>query len=115
MQEKLLGEYAWFNANASGQTHTVAQKRPNVWGLYDMYGNVWEWCQDWYERDYYRDSPGSDPTGPPVGSLRAFRGGCACDAFYGVRTAFRRENPPGHRDIFIGFRVSRVLADKSGE
>ena len=73
--EKLLGEYGWFDANASGQTHPVGQKRPNVWGLYDMYGNVWEWCQDWYDKDYYAKSPVDDPTGPVGGSDRVIRGG----------------------------------------
>ncbi len=58
---------AWFDKNAGGQTHPVGQKRPNAWGLYDMHGNVWQWCQDWYEKEYYAKSPADDPAGPAWG------------------------------------------------
>jgi formylglycine-generating enzyme required for sulfatase activity len=59
-----LTEYAWYESNSSGVTHAVGEKRPNAWGLYDMYGNVWEWCQDWYDSKYYANSPRVDPQGP---------------------------------------------------
>jgi formylglycine-generating enzyme required for sulfatase activity len=57
----------WDGQNSGGETHPVGQKKPNAWGLYDMLGNVWEWCQDWYDPHYYAKSPIADPQGPPSG------------------------------------------------
>lgn len=70
-------KYRWFNDNAGNKTHTVGMKLPNSWGLYDMSGNVFEWCEDWFALNYYRKSPGEDPTGPKSGDsdCRAIRGG----------------------------------------
>jgi eukaryotic-like serine/threonine-protein kinase len=62
--EGSLGDYAWYDSNSGSKTHPVGQKRPNAWGLYDMHGNVWEWCSDWYDGSYYASSPVDDPTGP---------------------------------------------------
>ncbi|MBN1847182.1 MAG: SUMF1/EgtB/PvdO family nonheme iron enzyme, partial [Deltaproteobacteria bacterium] len=72
--ESDLGEYAWYDGNSGGKTHPLAQKRPNAWGLYDMHGNVWEWCEDWYGETIH---PGSvtDPIGASGGSYRVLRGG----------------------------------------
>jgi formylglycine-generating enzyme required for sulfatase activity len=74
-----LGGYAWFNANANGvgerYAHRVGQKQANGFGLYDMHGNVWEWCGDWYGADWYGKSPEADPQGPATGSFRVYRGG----------------------------------------
>ena len=72
-----LAEYAWYEVNSSRTTHPVGEKKPNAWGLCDMYGNVWEWCLDWYDPGYYADGPRVDPHGPPKSPLSAhvLRGG----------------------------------------
>ena len=111
-EERLVGEYGWFNANAGGQTHPVGQKRANVFGLYDMHGNVWEWCQDWYNKDYYAKSPTDDPMGPPGGSYRVVRGGCWSDPAWRLPVGARLGREPGSRSHDLGFRVSLVPADK---
>lgn len=69
-----LTVYAWYSGNADGKTHEVGTKKPNRWGLYDMEGNVWHWCADWFAQDYYLKSPKKDPQGPDQGTLRVVRG-----------------------------------------
>ena len=111
--EKVLGDYAWCykNANDNGEAfaHQVGLKKPNAFGLYDMHGNVWEWCHDYYAEDYYKQSPEQDPTGPITGSFRVFRGGSWYDNSRLSRSAFRSRYVAVFRNYDFGFRLVREL------
>jgi len=98
-----LGDYAWYASNAGSQTHHVAQKKPNAYGLYDMAGHVWEWCSDWKEG--YSSNSATDPVGPSNGSYRVNRGGSWCDDASLCRSAYRDYWRPGYRYGDVGFRV----------
>ena len=102
-----VGDYAWYDGNSGGTTHTVGQKTPNGWGLYDMSGNAREWCSDWYGGDYYESSPSTDPTGPSTGSFRIVRGGSWGYVAKLCRSAFRSGDGPTSRYDGIGFRLVR--------
>ena len=105
--EAELDDYAWYEKNSNGQTHPVGQKKPNAWGLYDMHGNVYEWCQNWY--DDYPSKVVCDPQGPPKGVYRVYRGGgWYLEARY-ARSAFRNGYSPDFRYSALGFRLVKEV------
>lgn len=96
---------SWYDGNSNSQPHPVAQKQANELGLYDMTGNVWEWCQDWFSSDYYSNSPQQNPMGPVSGSYRVLRGGSWSYDPRFCRVSFRSYNNPGHRHDSGGLRL----------
>ncbi len=106
--ENLLQEVAWFDHNSDEETHPVGQKKPNEWGLYDMHGNVWEWCQDLHDdQAYSKRGPGnvSDPVNVHAGAARVLRGGSWGDSNDDCRAASRGWDLPDARNDNYGFRV----------
>ena len=101
-----LDKIGWYGENSSNKTHSVGQKTANAWGLYDMAGNVWEWCHDWYGT--YPTSSVTDPVGTS-GSYRVGRGGSWYYYAYDARAANRFVGSPGNRAFSLGFRLARSV------
>jgi formylglycine-generating enzyme required for sulfatase activity len=104
-----LDEIAWYSQNSGGQTHDVAQKRANGFGLYDILGNVWEWVNDWYDGNYYRSSPSQDPQGPASGRIHVLRGGSWLVFPRDVRASVRCGVGPGNWGNNVGFRCGGAV------
>ncbi len=96
----------WYNVNAQGMTHPVGQKPPNRYGLHDMHGNVWEWCEDWFA--FYPSDATTDPTGPATGQLKVFRGGAWSLGVAAARVTNRAYNSPSGRGMDVGFRIVKI-------
>ena len=106
--DSLLGNIAWYSTTFSGTTHAVAGKAANAFGMYDMSGNVYEWCNDWYGSTYYSTSPSTDPAGPSSGTYRVLRGGYWCSYSGYCRSSDRGSYDPDTRVSYFGFRVART-------
>jgi len=100
-----MSEVAWYKYNSCHRTQPIGQKRPNELGVYDMSGNAWEWCWDWYDRNYY--AHGDNPTGPLSGSFHSIRGGDM--NFYACGLDYRFNYAVSSRITYIGFRLARSV------
>jgi formylglycine-generating enzyme required for sulfatase activity len=108
--EGQLGKYAWYGGNSGEMTHPVGEKSPNAWGLYDMHGNVWEWCADGFDGNYYSNSPAEDPKGPHWKQERVVRGGSWINIIAGYcRSAGRTGVRPDYSSTGGGFRPVKGL------
>jgi len=109
-EERDLGQYAWYESNSDQKTHPVGEKKPNAFGLYDMLGNVEEWCS-WHDGYPGNRAAGDDPAGPATGPWRVFRGGSWRDAPRDLRSASKIAGLPRYRFNFVGFRVVVSASD----
>lgn len=100
-----LSRFAWFDRNSGGRPQPVGLKEPNAWGLYDICGNVWQWCNDFYQVDYYQQSPPENPRGPDTGDTKVLRGGGWRFSDQSCRAGYRYNENPGYADVCFGYDI----------
>ena len=100
-----MSDHAWFEDNSSGKPQPVGGKLPNPWGLHDMHGNLWQWCNDFYQVDYYQQSPEKDPRGPKSGETKVVRGGAWKFSADSCRSGYRYNENPGYADVCFGYDI----------
>jgi formylglycine-generating enzyme required for sulfatase activity len=105
-------EVAWYEINSGFKPHAVGQKKPNELGIYDMSGNLWEWCWEWYDKDYYKNSVSDNPRGPLSGKERSYRGGGCCGRKQFLRSTARYTLHPTFKRFDMGFRVVKKASGK---
>ena len=103
-----IGKVAWYEENSMDKSHEIGMKKGNELGIYDMSGNLWEWCKDWFDGYYYDHSPSLDPTGPVYGYMRSQRGGSWRSIAQGCRVSCRFRSSPNERASNCGFRLALV-------
>ena len=109
LDRTLLKQYAWYELNSDKQSHPVGSLQANAWGFYDMHGNVAEWVQDLYDKNYYARSPEENPVGPLTGKKRVSRGGSWINQAYSCRSAFRGYFSADYTDSDFGFRIVKTI------
>jgi formylglycine-generating enzyme required for sulfatase activity len=109
-----LTDYAWFDKNSGRHPQPVGQKRPNPWGLYDICGNVWQWCNDFYKVDYYQEAAQENPRGPKEGKSKVVRGGAWKFSAQNCRSGFRYNENPGYADVCFGYDIYGFRCVRNG-
>ncbi len=110
-----LKQHGWSKAGSGGKPRPTMQRRPNAWGLYDMHGNVWEWCNDFYGVDYYLKSAKEDPKGPEKGEKKILRGGCWNSNPDACRSAYRYNEDPAYTDACFGYDIYGFRCARNGD